>query len=346
LDKQNATAGIAGSPQRDWLPIMASYRHPDVRRSVLELLTTLLPFAGLWFLAWAALSVGYWLSLAICVPLAFLLVRVFLIQHDCGHGAFFARRGTNDWIGRVLGILTLTPYDVWRKAHATHHATSGNLDKRGTGDITTLTVEEYRALPAWRRLMYRLYRNPLVMFGIGPAYVFLIRQRLPLGSLTQGWGPWVSAMATNAAIAVIALLLIWIVGLKPFLMVQIPVVLLAGSIGVWMFYVQHQFEDTYWAGSPGWKLEDAALKGSSYYDLPGVLRWFTANIGIHHVHHLYSRIPYYRLPEVLRDYPELTGQRRITLLESFRCVRLRLWDERKGRLVSFREARRSERAGA
>ena len=337
MDATNETAAPAAQSKRDWLRILAQYKTPDPRRSLAEIIVTLIPFAILWALAWAALSVSYWLSLLVCVPAALLLVRLFLIQHDCGHGAFFHRRATNDWIGRFLGVLTFTPYDVWRKMHATHHATSGNLDKRGIGDIDTLTVEEYKSRGLWGRLAYRVYRNPLVMFVIGPAYMFLLQHRIPVRLWREGWLPWVSAMATNLGIAAMALGLIWLVGLGPFLMVQLPVVLLAASIGVWLFYVQHQFEDTYWAHSNGWSLEDAALQGSSYYDLPGVLKWFTANIGIHHVHHLYSRIPYYNLPKVLRDYPELAAQRRITLLESFKCVKLRLWDESRGRLISFAE---------
>jgi omega-6 fatty acid desaturase (delta-12 desaturase) len=300
---------------------------------------TAVPFVLLWALAWAALSVSYWLTLAIAVPAAGFLVRLFMIQHDCGHGAFFRKRTTNDWVGRIIGVVTLTPYDVWRRNHAIHHASSGNLDERGTGDIETLTVREYRALPGWRKLAYRLYRNPIVMFGIGPGYLFLLQHRIPVGLMTAGWQYWASAFATNLGIAAIILAMIWLVGIEPFLLVHLPIVLLASSIGVWLFYVQHQFEETHWDGASDWNVHDAALYGSSHYDLPGVLRWFTANIGVHHVHHLLSRIPYYRLPQVLADFPELANVRRVTLWESFKCVRLRLWDENKRRLVSFREAR-------
>lgn len=335
----NETSAASAPPKRDWLRIMSQYKTPDTWRSIMEIVATVVPFAVLWTLAWAALSVSYWLSLAICVPAALMLVRLFLIQHDCGHGAFFHKRATNDWTGRMLGVLTFTPYDVWRKMHATHHATSGNLDKRGIGDIDTLTVEEYKARSLLGRLAYRAYRHPLVMFVIGPAYMFLLQHRIPVRLWREGWLPWVSAMATNIGIAALALGLIWLVGLGPFLMVQLPVVMLAASMGVWLFYVQHQFEDTYWAHTNGWSLEEAALNGSSYYDLPGVLKWFTANIGIHHVHHLYSRIPYYNLPRVLKDYPELAAQRRITFVESLKCVKLRLWDESRGRLISFAELR-------
>jgi acyl-lipid omega-6 desaturase (Delta-12 desaturase) len=329
---------IPGTPDpRAWTPTLAHYREPSCARSTVELAITAIPFVIIWSLMWAALGAGYWISLLLAVPAAGFLVRLFMIQHDCGHGSFFRRRFANDWVGRVIGVLTLTPYDFWRRSHALHHASSGNLDHRGVGDVDTLTVREYLALPRWRQLLYRAYRHPIVMFGVGPAYLFILRHRLPVGLIHSSWQFWLSAMATNLAIAVLAATMIWLVGVGPFLLVQLPITLLAGSIGVWLFYVQHQFEDTYWAHDKGWNFHEAALHGSSHYDLPSVLRWFTANIGVHHVHHLCSRIPYYRLPRVLRDHPELAGVRRLTLFESLRCVRLVLWDESLRRLISFRE---------
>jgi omega-6 fatty acid desaturase (delta-12 desaturase) len=235
--------------------------------------------------------------------------------------------------------LTLTPYDDWRRAHANHHANSGHLERRGVGDIDTLTVREYQALAVWAQLRYRLYRHPLVMFGFGAAYQFLLRHRWPIGSLRGGWHAWTSAIATNLAIAVATTALIWFIGIGPFLLVHVPIALLAGSVGVWLFYVQHQFEETFWARGDEWNFHEASFRGSSYYDLPGVLRWFTANIGVHHVHHLCSRIPYYRLPQTLRDNPDLRCVSRLTLFQSFGCVRLVLWDESRRRLVSFRDVR-------
>jgi len=322
---------------RGWLPILNRYREPSTARSVIEIVITALPLVLLWIAMWALLPLGYWLSLLIAIPAAGFLVRLFMIQHDCGHGSFFRHRLANDWVGRVVGVLTLTPYDFWRRTHAVHHATSGNLDSRGVGDIDTLTVDEYLARSRWGRLQYRLYRHPVVMFGIGPAYLFILQHRLPIGLMTAGWRPWLSTMATNAAIALIAATLIWAIGLKAFLLVQLPITLLAGSVGVWLFYVQHQFEQTSWNRSSAWNLHEAALRGSSHYDLPPILRWFTANIGIHHVHHLCSRLPFYRLSRVLRDHPELGEVGRLTLGESFRCIRLVLWHENWQRLVSFRE---------
>jgi omega-6 fatty acid desaturase (delta-12 desaturase) len=317
--------------------ILARYRQPSAGRGVFEVAITLGPFVLIWILMWAALDAGFWISLLLAVPAAGFLVRLFMIQHDCGHGSLFPNRLANDWVGRVIGVITLTPYDFWRRAHALHHASSGNLDRRGIGDIDTLTVREFLALPRWRRLRYRLYRHPIVMFGLGPAYLFLLRHRLPAGLMRTGWEPWLSAMATNAAIAVLVATMIWLVGVGPFLFVQLPITLLAASIGVWLFYVQHQFEDTFWAHDEGWNFHEAALHGSSHYDLPIVLRWFTANIGVHHVHHLCSRIPYYRLPKVLKDHPQLAAVGRLTLAESLRCVRRVLWDERGRRLISFAE---------
>ncbi len=331
----------AGPPLPDarrWKRILDNYSTPHHGRSIAELAVTALPLAALWIAAWFTFTLGHaWASLLIAIPAAGFLVRLFMIQHDCGHGTFFAGRLANDWVGRVLGVLTLTPYDCWRRTHAIHHATSGNLDRRGIGDVDTLTVREYQALSWFGRLKYRLYRHPLVMFGVGPAYLFLLQHRVPLGLMRTGWQPWASTMATNLAIALIVAVLTWFIGIKAFLLVHLPIILLAATAGVWLFYVQHQFEYTMWERDERWSLHQAAMHGSSYYDLPPPLRWFTANIGIHHVHHLCSRIPYYRLPRVLRDHPELCDVGHVTLLQSFQGVRLVLWDEAQRRLVSFRE---------
>jgi omega-6 fatty acid desaturase (delta-12 desaturase) len=286
-------------------------------------------------------SYGYWTCLVVAPPAAAFLVRLFMIQHDCGHGSFFRRRSVNDRIGRIIGVLTLTPYDYWRRTHAVHHATTGNLDQRGMGDVTLLTVAEYRGLPRWRRLAYRLSRNQLVMLGLGPIHLFVLKHRLPVGLMRAGKGVWISAMSTNLAIAGVVGGMCALVGVREFLLVQIPITLLAGSVGIWLFYVQHQFEDTYWARQGAWSFHAGALQGATHYDLPGVLRWFTANIGVHHVHHLSSRIPSYRLREALADHPELREIGRITLGQSLACFRLALWDEESRRLVSFRDLRTS-----
>ena len=326
---------------RQWTRNLAPYREPSPARSSFEIAVTLLPYTALWALAWAANYVGHWeVSLLLATIAAGFLVRLFMIQHDCGHGSFFRYRLTNDWVGRLIAVLTLTPYDVWRRTHAIHHAGAGHLERRGIGDIDTLTVREYRALSAWGRLRYRLYRHPFVMFGIGPVYLFVLRHRFPAGPIRGQWQAWTSAMATNLATAGVVAALIWAVGIWPFLLVHLPITLLASVAGVWLFYVQHQFEETYWARDGQWSPQEAALLGSSHYDLPAVLRWFTANIGMHHIHHLSSRIPYYRLPRVLRDYPDLRATSRLTLWQSLGCVRLALWCEDRARLVTFRDSGR------
>jgi acyl-lipid omega-6 desaturase (Delta-12 desaturase) len=334
---QHAVQDVKGA--REWARLLARYRGPDVRRSVRELAITALPLAVLWLLAWLALERGWWWALLLTVPAAGFLVRLFMIQHDCGHGAFFRKRAANEWIGRAIGVLTLTPYDHWRRTHAVHHATSGNLDRRGPGAIHVLTVQEYLRLAPVRRWLYRLYRHPWVLFGLAPTFIFLLQNRLPLGFMRAGWRPWVSVMSTNLTIAAFLTGGAWLFGAAPFLLVQGPTLLLAATIGVWLFYIQHQFEQTSWAHQQAWNRDEAALWGSSYYDLPPLLRWFSANIGMHHVHHLSSRIPFYRLSEVLRDHPQLKACGRVSVRESIRSVELTLWDETNRRLIPFREIR-------
>ena len=324
---------------RAWISILSAYREPATARSLFELAATLVPFFALWSLAWLALSVSPALAFAAALLNGAILVRVFVIQHDCGHGSFLGNRKAQDWIGRSLGVLTLTPYAVWKRTHSIHHAHHGDLDQRGIGDVHTLTVEEYRARSAFGRLMYRMYRHPLVLFLLGPSYLFLLQNRLPFGLMRSGWRYWISAMGTNAMIGIALALIIWIDGLRPVLLIFLPTSIVAATIGVWLFYVQHQFEQTHWSRGDDWKLHDAALAGSSHYVLPQPLRWLSGNIGIHHVHHLYSRIPFYRLPDVLRDHRELAEAQRLTIGESLATVRLHLWDEAEGRLMSFAEAR-------
>jgi omega-6 fatty acid desaturase (delta-12 desaturase) len=318
---------------------LGPYRQPSGRRSAFELTVTAAAFALSWLMLYAALRAGYTAGLLLALPAGGFLLRLFMIQHDCGHGAFFRRGASNDWVGRVLGVLTLTPFDDWRRSHAAHHAGTGNLDARGSGDIDTLTVREFRSRSASRRLLYRLYRNPLVLFGLGPAYQFLLRHRLPIGMRGHGWRPWVSTLGTNAGILALVSAISWAIGLELFLLVHLPVAIVAATLGMWLFYVQHQFERTEWDRGEDWAFHRAALFGSSHYALPPILRWFSANIGIHHVHHLASRIPFYRLDEALRDLPMLATVNTVRIRDSLRSVRLVLWDEERRRLVSFREAR-------
>lgn len=340
VDKDTTgTSPQGASDARDWVKVLARYREPNHMRSVFELLVSFVPFVAIWALAWWSLSVSYWLTLAISFVNALFLLRLFAIQHDCGHGSLFKNRHASDWIGRVIGVLTLTPYDVWRRTHSAHHGASGNLDRRGMGDIHTKTVEEYNNLSSLERLQYRLYRHPVTLFVFGPGYLFFLQNRFPLGLMNQAIY-WFSAMATNVVI-LIALGTIWYFGgWEPLLLIFLPTTLVAATAGMWLFYVQHQFELTSWNPDDEWQLHDAALHGSSYYVLPSLLQWFSANIGIHHVHHLYSRIPFYRLTEVLQDQNELTKINRMSIRQSLRSARLHLWDEKTSRLLSFPQARK------
>ncbi len=322
---------------QEWVKILSEYRDPSALRSWFELVVTLGPFLLLWVLAWWSLSVSYWLTFTLSLINAAFLLRLFAIQHDCGHGAFFKNRTVSDCLGRAIGVLTLTPYDVWRRSHSMHHSSSGNLGRRGISDIHTLTVAEYRDLTPLNRLKYRIYRHPVVLFGLGPGYLFFLQNRVPVGFMAN-MKFWISAMSTNAAILIGLTLIFYFGGVMPILLIFLPSTLLAATAGVWLFYVQHQFETTHWEAEENWQLHDAALHGSSHYVLPPILRWLSANIGIHHVHHLYSRIPFYRLPEVLRDHAELAEGNRMTIRESLANARLHLWDEKSKRLLSFSEA--------
>ena len=337
--QHTAKTGTALQDAKAWVQILMHYRQSSNVRAILEIAITAIPFVALWLLMLAALNLSYLLTLLLAIPTAGFLVRLFMLQHDCGHGSLFENSSANDWVGRIFGVLTFTPYSFWQHNHAMHHAGCGNLEHRGFGDIDTLTLKEYRERSTWGQIKYRLYRNPIVLFVIGPAYVFILQHRLPVGRMHRGWKPWISTMGTNVAILLAATPVIWLIGLKAFLMIQLPVVMIAASIGVWLFYVQHQFEETSWEHDGEWNRHDSALHGSSHYDLPAPLKWLTGNIGVHHVHHLCSHIPFYKLPHVLDDHPELYEVCRITLLESFKCVRLSLWDQDQRRLISFREAR-------
>ena len=307
-------------------------------RSIWELAVTLLPFCAVILVMLFAIDAGYLIALALSPVAGLLLLRAFIIQHDCGHGAFFSRRGGNDWTGRVLGVLTFTPYDCWRRSHTLHHANTGNLDARGYGDVDTLTVREFYARSWLGRLGYRAYRHPLVLFGIGPAYLFLLRHRLPVGLMKQGAIYWISAMGTNLATAAVLAVLVYFFGLATTAMVVLPALLIAASTGVWLFYIQHQFEQAHWDKGDDWSFHEAALHGSTHLDLPQPLRWFTGNIGVHHVHHLASRVPFYRLYEVLKAFPELRDMNRFTLWQTFAPIALGLWDEDRRQLITFREA--------
>lgn len=337
-DRPAAVAETAAVDPRKLVSELKPFTQVHTGRSIWELAVTLAPFFGLMLAMLWLVSAGYLIALALVPVAGLLLLRTFIIQHDCGHGAFLNKRVSNDTLGRALGVLTFTPYDCWRRSHTLHHATTGNLDARGFGDVDTLTVREFQSRGRFQRLMYRVYRHPIVLFGVGPAYLFLLRHRLPIGLMREGVQYWVSALSTNLAIAGILAVLMAVFGIGTTVMVILPTLLVAATTGVWLFYVQHQFEQAHWDKGEDWSFHEAALNGSSHLDLPQPLRWFTGNIGIHHVHHLASRIPFYRLPSVLAAYPQLRNLNRLTVPQTFKPITLTLWDEDKRRLVSFREA--------
>ncbi|MCR9215445.1 MAG: fatty acid desaturase [Proteobacteria bacterium] len=324
------------SEARQWAEVARQHIVPENRKSILQLLTTIPPLLGLMITMYGTVEGAYWLTLLLSIPAAAFMVRLFAIQHDCGHRSFFKSRRLNDWIGNLIGVITLTPHAYWRYSHNTHHATCGNLEKRGLGDIKTLTVAEYLALSRWQRLVYRLYRNPLVMLGIGPVYLFVIKYRLPFDLLRRNRRLLIGVMITNLAIAAILSSLSFGFGFIEVLMVQTPIVVISSTVGIWLFYVQHQFENTYWRKDKNWDFHEASVMSSSYYDLPQPLRWFSANIGIHHIHHLSSRIPNYNLRSCLDDLPMLQKVNRISLWESLSLFRFSLWDEWTQSLRSFK----------
>ncbi len=316
---------------------VAPYERPDLWRSVWATINTLVPFFALWYLMYRSLSISYWLTLALAVPAAGFYVRVFILFHDCGHGSLFRSRVANDLLGVITGVLTLTPYYAWRHEHAVHHATAGNLDRREVGDIKTLTVREYQSRPLLQRLGYRVYRNPLVLLLLGPLLQFLIFARF--STKAGGRRERHSVYATNLMLLA-AMGIMWAtMGLKAFLLIQLPIQWIAGSAGVWLFYVQHQFEGTTWDRNPDWDFAEAAVHGSSFLRLPKVLDWFTGSIGYHHIHHLSPRIPHYRLARCYTQNPALQVEP-ITVWAGIRALFLGLWDEEQRRLISFRALRR------
>ncbi len=334
----NATAHPGGAFWRDAL---APYAKPHLGRSFVDLATSVVPYLALSVAMYVSLGVSYLLTLALAIPASGFLVRTFILFHDCSHGSFLPSKRANIWLGVVLGLLVYSPFLRWRHDHAIHHATAGDLDRRGGGDVRTLTVAEYDALPSRGRLAYRLFRNPAVMFGVGPIVSLLIGPRIVSRSARPRMRR--SVIGTNIALAAMVGALCWLIGWSDFLSVQGPTVLLAGSAGIWLFYVQHQFEDAYWENTDGWSYADAALRGSSYLKLPRVLQFFSGNIGLHHVHHLSARIPNYNLQRAHDENPIFHQVPVLSLRDGLRSVRLKLWDEDRGRMVTFAQAH--QRAG-
>ena len=326
---------------RTWKERIAPYETPSRPRSIWQIVNSCVPFVAFWWLAWRLLDVGYWATFLAAIPAAGFLVRMFIISHDCGHGAFFRSRRAAAFWGTLCALPSFIPYHAWRREHAVHHATSGNLDRRGIGDIATMTVEEYRNASRWTRLKYRLYRHPLVMLGIGPLYTFVVSYRFwPKGASARVRR---SVIVTNVLLAAGVTGMSMLVGWKDFLVVHGTILAISGTTGVWLFYVQHQFEDVYWERGENWDYVRQSIEGSSFYRLPRILQWFSGNIGFHHIHHLSSRIPNYYLEKVQKAIPELQRVKPVTLRASLRSLRFRLFDERRRRLVGFDEVPERER---
>lgn len=316
---------------------VAPFETSNTKSSIMQLINTILPFFLLWFLAYQSLSVSIWLSLALSVAASGFVIRIFIIFHDCTHMSFFKNKKATRIVGTITGIITLFAFEKWKRAHAIHHATSSNLDKRGTGDVWVMTVDEYVAASFWGRLAYRIYRNPLVMFGLGPIYLFLISNRFNRKGARKK--ERMNTYLINISIAVIYALLIWAIGWQAFLMVQLPILFVSGSLGIWLFYVQHQFEDSYFENEAEWDYVKAAVDGSSYYKLPKVMEWITGSIGYHHVHHLSPRVPNYNLEKAHESTPPLQQATTITLASSLKSIRFRLYDEASRTFVSFKEVK-------
>ncbi|MDB4877958.1 MAG: fatty acid desaturase [Gemmatimonadetes bacterium] len=320
----------------EWRGVIARYQRSDVGQALTQMATTLIPLAGMFYLMYRSLALPYWTTLLLALPAGGLLVRTFIIMHDCAHGSFLPSKRANSIIGWITGVLTLTPFGQWRHGHALHHASSGDLDRRGHGDVETLTVQEYAALSRGGRLRYRLFRNPLVLFGIGPIH-FVITNRIPPRGPEATKRERMSVWSTNAGIvALVAAASLW-VGWRAVFLVYGPAMYIAAAAGIWLFYVQHQFEGTYWKEHGEWDYATAAIHGSSYLKLPAILQWFTGSIGLHHVHHLGPRIPNYALKQCHDENPVFHGVTILTLAQSVRTLRLTLWDETEQRLVGYRD---------
>ena len=331
---------------RAWKRRLAPFEQPDGVRAGAQIVNTLVPFALGFALMIESLAGPYLLTLALAVPMAGLYSRIFLLMHDCAHGSFLPSRRANRVVGSLLGVLVMTPFHYWRRAHGMHHAHHGDLAVRDLGDIVTLTVREYLELPWWRRLGYRLYRNPVIAAAFGPTLQFVVKHRCPWDAPLRWRREWANIAFTNAGLGGILVLAHHTIGLDALFLVHAPVFLLAGAVGLWLIWTQHQFEDCYWDHRPAWSFEKAALQGSAFLDLPPVLRWFTCNIGYHHVHHLSARIPNYRLQECMEALPELQGATRITWKQSMQCALFALWDEDAGQLIRFAQLDRTRVAEA
>lgn len=327
-----------------WKKLVTKYQVANTKTGIWQVCNSFIPFFGLLYLMYLSLNFSYFITLLLAIPTAGFLVRIFIIQHDCGHLSFFPSRKANDTVGLLCSLFTLTPYYYWQKSHAIHHAHAGNLEHRGIGDIYTMTVEEYLEKSRWGKFKYRLYRNPFILFVILPTLLFVVLYRFPSSQHKAMKRVESSVHWTNLALAILCGGLIWLIGWQALLMVYAPVMILAATAGTWLFFVQHQFEDAYWANQGSWDYTLAALQGSSYYKLPKVLQWFTGNIGFHHIHHLSPRIPNYLLEKCHEENPLFQETVILTLRSSMKSIYLSLWDEQQKKLIGFHHLRRRQKA--
>jgi len=332
--KPHEDKAIEVNPWEDFSKNINKYQSPSLRKSIWQITDTFIPYIGLWIAIVFSLSVSLWLTAFLIFLASGFLVRLFIIFHDCGHGSFFKSKTANETVGKLFGILAFTPYYKWHNQHMRHHANVGNLDKRGEGDVWTLTKREYQASSRWGKLKYRVYRNPLVMFGIGSVYIFLIQNRLTSKTMTQK--EKINIYFTNAALLLLCIVMSTAIGFVNFLVIQLLILYISAIGGLYLFYMQHQFEDVTWFRTDNWNYRTVALKGSSFVKFPKLLQWFSGNIGFHHIHHLNSRIPNYNLSRCYRENRVFRDIKPVTFFKSFRALRLRLWDEQLQRLVSFR----------
>jgi omega-6 fatty acid desaturase (delta-12 desaturase) len=319
---------------RSWEKVIMKYNHPDIRKSVWQICNTLVPYMTLWYLLYKSLQYPYWVTILLSLVASGLLIRLFIIFHDCGHGSFFKSKKINDIVGMALGILAFTPYYKWHQQHRVHHATAANLDKRGIGDVWTLTVDEYLKASKWRRFIYIAFRNPFILFTIGPVFVILVQNRLSKKTMNKQEKQ--NVWFTNIILLVIATLISLLIGVKAYLLIQVPIIVISHSIGLWLFYIQHQFDDALWERDSQWDYKNAAFEGSSFLKLPAILQWFTGNIGFHHIHHLSSRIPNYNLARCHYENDVFRDVKPIILFSTFRALNLNLWDEASRRMISFK----------
>lgn len=327
---------------KTWIEVVKKYNQPDLKRSIWQIVNSLGPYVGLWILMYFSLQWSYWITLGISILAAGFMVRIFIIFHDCGHGSFFKSSWANRIVGTLLGSLVFTPYERWHRGHYIHHNTAGNLDSRGIGDVWTLTVEEYEKRTGWEKFIYSLYRHPIILFAIGPVFMFMIWFRFPNKSL--GKPERRSVYVTNLILLVLYAGLILAIGWKAVLLIQLPTFYFAAFAGSWLFYVQHQYDDVVWTRKEDWDYKDIALAGCSYLKFPKVLQWFSGNIGFHHVHHLSPKIPNYKLEKCHKENEMFSVVKPVTFVPSMRSMRLKLWDEKLGQLISFRQFRRMSTA--